>query len=95
MSDKLGGIGSITALAVDPSTGTPSQISTPVDTGSTPGFAATDPSGAILFMANAGTPPNAASWSPLMSFSIATNGANAGAVSLAGEGAQFPSTALA
>ena len=83
----------ISALAVDPSSGALSRIGTPVETGSWPGAAAIDPSGAFLFVANEGYPDDhVEDWSDLTSFTIAASGASAGALSLAGLGAQIPST---
>jgi len=79
----------IVALAVDPSTGSLSQIgfSVPFTTNVT--TAACDPSGAFLFLGNFGS-NTVGSWSDLTSFTIATSGANAGIISPSGQGTQFP-----
>jgi 6-phosphogluconolactonase (cycloisomerase 2 family) len=83
----------VLSLAVDPSSGALAQIGAgaPISNGAS--TAAFDPSGTFLFLANfAGAIFTAGqSWTDLTSFTIGTSGANAGAVSLTGNGAQFRS----
>jgi 6-phosphogluconolactonase (cycloisomerase 2 family) len=83
----------VLALAVDRSNGSLSQVGSAVPIGTTPNYAACDPSGAFLFLGNEGAGIFTAgqSWNDLTSFTIATSGVNTGTVSLSGQGAQFPS----
>jgi 6-phosphogluconolactonase (cycloisomerase 2 family) len=82
----------VLALAVDPSGGALSQIGTAVPISSSPQAAACDPSGAFLFLGNFSGAifTGGQSWSDLASYTITTSGVNAGAVSLHGQGTQFP-----
>jgi 6-phosphogluconolactonase (cycloisomerase 2 family) len=83
----------VLALTVDRSNGALSQVGSAVPIGTTPNYAACDPSGAFLFLGNlaAGIFTAGQSWNDLTSFTIATSGVNAGTVSLSGQGSQFPS----
>jgi 6-phosphogluconolactonase (cycloisomerase 2 family) len=83
----------VIALAVDGSNGALSQVGSAVPIGTTPNYAACDPSGAFLFLGNEGGGIFTAGqgWNDLTSFTIATGGVNAGTVSLSGQGTQFPS----
>ena len=83
----------VLALAVDTSNGALSQVGSAVPIGTTPNYAACDPSGAFLFLGNEGGGIFTAgqNWNDLTSFTIATSGVGAGAVSWSGQGAQFPS----
>jgi 6-phosphogluconolactonase (cycloisomerase 2 family) len=84
----------VLALTVDPSSGALSQVGAAVPlVGSWPQGATCDPSGAFLFLGNLSAPiyyTAGQSWSDLSSYTITTSGANGGAVSLSGQGAQFP-----
>ena len=82
----------VLALAVDRSNGALSQVGAAVPLGTTPNYAACDPSGAFLFLGNEGGGIFSAgqSWNDLTSFTIATSGVNAGTVSLSGQGTHFP-----
>ena len=82
----------VLALSVDPSSGALSQIATAVPISGSPQAAACDPSGAFLFLGNfsAAIFTGGQSWSDLASYTITTSGVNAGAVSLNGQGTQFP-----
>lgn len=83
----------VLALAVDTSNGALSQVGSAVPIGTTPNYAACDPSGAFLFLGNEGAGIFTAeqNWNDLTSFTIATSGVGAGAVSWSGQGTQFPS----
>jgi 6-phosphogluconolactonase (cycloisomerase 2 family) len=82
----------VIALAVDQTTGALSQIGAAVPISAEPGAAACDPAGAFLYIANesASNAGSSSNWSDLSSLTISTSGSNAGAVSLAGQGTQFP-----
>jgi 6-phosphogluconolactonase len=86
-------VSNVLAFSVDPSSGALSQIGAAVPINSSVQAAACDPSGAFLFLGNfSGAPFTAGqNWSDLTTFTIATSGVNAGAVSLTGQGTQFPS----
>ena len=82
----------VLALAVDPSSGALSQIGAAAPISGSPQAAACDPSGAFLFLGNFSGAifTGGQSWSDLASYTITTSGVNAGAVSLNGQGTQFP-----
>jgi 6-phosphogluconolactonase (cycloisomerase 2 family) len=85
-------VSNVLALAVDPSSGALSQIGAAVPISNSVRAAACDRSGAFLFLGNYSTLfTGGQSWSDLTSFTIATSGVGAGAVSLNGQGTQFPS----
>jgi 6-phosphogluconolactonase (cycloisomerase 2 family) len=84
-------VSNVLALAVDPSSGALSQIAAAVPISNSVMAAACDRSGAFLFLGNYSTLPAAGqSWSDLTSFTIVRSGVGAGAVSLNGQGTQFP-----
>jgi len=84
-------VSNVLALAVDPSSGALSQIAAAVPISNSVMAAACDRSGAFLFLGNYSTlPTGGQSWSDLTSFTIVRSGVGAGAVSLNGQGAQFP-----
>ena len=82
----------VLAFAVDPSGGALSQIAAAVPIAGSPQAAACDPSGAFLFLGNSSAAifTGGQSWSDLASYTITTSGVNAGAVTLNGQGTQFP-----
>lgn len=85
-------VSNVLALAVDPSSGALSQIGAAVSINASAQAAACDRSGDFLFLGNFSPAPfNRQSWSDLTSFTITAGGVNAGAVSLSGQGTQFPS----
>jgi len=85
-------VSNVLALAVDPSSGALSQIGAAVPISNSVRAAACDRSGAFLFLGNYSTLfTGGQSWSDLTSFTIVTSGVGAGAVSLNGQGTQFPS----
>jgi 6-phosphogluconolactonase (cycloisomerase 2 family) len=84
----------IVALAVDPTTGTLSQIGSQVALGSLPFWAVCDPSGQYLFVSNGNSAGHvgaiAANWNDVSAFTIGAIGVPAGQLSPSGQGAQFP-----